>query len=171
VDQGSVLGIAPRYGLDGPGIKPRWGGRCNRPHPSRPALGPTQLPVQWVPGLLPACKSGGAWPWPANPPCAKVKERVEPYLYSPSGTSWPVQGWNWPCSWTWNVDARTVLSVFKNRTPCCTLHLIGSQQDPVWCLCEHSSRDRTHKRRDKAGPDEQLAYSKEKPLSRGRLTD
>ena len=45
----SSVGIATRYGLDGPGIESRWG-RCF-PHPSRPALGPTQPPIQWVPGL------------------------------------------------------------------------------------------------------------------------
>ena len=42
-------GIATRYGLDGPGIESRWG--RDFPHPSRPALGPTQPPVQWLPGL------------------------------------------------------------------------------------------------------------------------
>ena len=45
----SSVGIATRYGLDGPGIESRWG--RDFPHPSRPALRPTQPPVQWVQGL------------------------------------------------------------------------------------------------------------------------
>ena len=45
----SSVGIATRYGLDGPGIESRWG--RDFPHPSTPALGPTQPPIQWVPGL------------------------------------------------------------------------------------------------------------------------
>jgi len=46
----SVVGIATSYGLDGPGIKSRLG--RDFPHLSRPALGPTQPPVQWVLGLF-----------------------------------------------------------------------------------------------------------------------
>ena len=49
VDRDSVIGIETRYGLDGPGIESWVGGDI--PHPSRPALGPTQPPKQWVPGF------------------------------------------------------------------------------------------------------------------------
>jgi len=49
VGRDSSVGIATRYGLDGLGIESRW--ERDFPHPSRPALGLTQPPIQWVPGL------------------------------------------------------------------------------------------------------------------------
>jgi len=45
----SSVGIATRYGMDGPGIESRR--ERDFLHPSRPALGPTQPPIQWVPGV------------------------------------------------------------------------------------------------------------------------
>ena len=47
VGQDIAVGIATLYGMDGPGIESRWG--RGFPQPIRPALWPTQPPVQWVP--------------------------------------------------------------------------------------------------------------------------
>jgi len=55
----SSVGIANRYGLDGPGIEYRRG--RDFPQSSRLALGPTQLPIQWVTGPFPGGKAAGAW--------------------------------------------------------------------------------------------------------------
>ena len=78
---GSVIGIATGYGLDGPGIESRW--RRDLTHLSRTALGPTQPPIQWISWLK---RSGRGVDQPSQS-SAEVKERVELYLYSPSGPS------------------------------------------------------------------------------------
>ena len=81
-DRDSPVGIATRYRLDGPGIESRRG--RGFPYPSGPALGHTQPPLQWIPGL-----PRGKWPGPGadHPPPSKCQghERVELYIYSPSG--------------------------------------------------------------------------------------
>ena len=53
----SSVGVAARDGLDGSGIESRWG--RDYLHLSRMALGSSQLPVQWVPGLYQGVKRAG----------------------------------------------------------------------------------------------------------------
>jgi hypothetical protein len=91
VGRDSLVGTATGYGLDGPGIESRWG--RDFPHPSRPVLGPTQPPIQWVPGLSRGVKRLGRGVDHRPPSSAEVKERVELYFCSPTGPSWSVIGW------------------------------------------------------------------------------
>jgi hypothetical protein len=84
------VGIATRYGLDGPGIR-------------IPVEARYSAPVQTGPGAHPASYTMGTGSFPVvnqpwrgvdHPPpySAEVKERVELYLYFSSGPSWPVLG-------------------------------------------------------------------------------
>jgi hypothetical protein len=56
---------------------------------SKPALGPSQPPIQWVPGTL---SLGLKWPGceadHLSPSSVEVKEYVELYLHSPNTSSW-----------------------------------------------------------------------------------
>jgi hypothetical protein len=56
---------------------------------SRTALGPTQTPIQWIPGALSlGFKRLGREADHSPPSSAEVKECVELYLHSPSTPSW-----------------------------------------------------------------------------------
>jgi hypothetical protein len=57
---GSSVDIATYYGLDGPGIESRWGRDLS--HTSRPALRPTQPPVQYS-GYRVFPRGKAARPW------------------------------------------------------------------------------------------------------------
>ena len=63
-------------------------------HPSRPALEPTQPPIQWVPGLSWGVKRPGRCVKQPPPSSAEVQGRVELYI---SGPSWPVLGSTFTC--------------------------------------------------------------------------
>jgi len=60
------------YGLDGPGIESRW--ERNFPHLYRPALGSTQPPLKWVPGLSRGKKRPERHADPWLPSSAMVKK-------------------------------------------------------------------------------------------------
>jgi hypothetical protein len=84
VGRDSLAGTATRYRLYGLGIESSRG--RGFPHPSRPAMWLTQLPVQWVPGLL-ELKLPRRGVDHQSPSSVEVKERVKPYFYSSSGPS------------------------------------------------------------------------------------
>ena len=90
VGRDSSVGMATRYELDGPGTESRCVRdlyvlfqKCPGAHPASYVMG-----TEFFPGV-----KRGAWRWSPTPSSAEVKERVELYLYSTSGPSWPVTGW------------------------------------------------------------------------------
>jgi hypothetical protein len=91
VGRDSSVGTATRYGLDGPRIGSRWGRDFS--HPSRPAQGPppSLLYDGYRVSFLGVKRPGRGVDHPPSP-SARIKQRVELYLYSPSGPSWPVLG-------------------------------------------------------------------------------
>ena len=93
VDQDNTVDIATHYGLDGLGANPSKG-EVSRTCTDRP----------WVPRSLlyngyrvfPRVKWLGRGIDHPLPSSTEVKERVELYICSPSGPSWPVLGWTLP---------------------------------------------------------------------------
>jgi hypothetical protein len=94
VAQDSVVGTTTHYGLGSPGIESEW---WDFPH------WPWGLPSLLYHGYLvssPRAKQPGHDIDHPPPPSTKVKERVELYLCSPSGFSWPVLGWTLPYTYS-----------------------------------------------------------------------
>jgi len=86
----SSVGIATRYGLDGPGVESRCGARFSEPVQTGPGAHPVSYKVGT--GSFPGV-SVGAWRWPPTPSSSELKEGVWLYLYFPSGPSWPILLW------------------------------------------------------------------------------
>ena len=80
IGRDSSVGIATRYGLDGPGVESRRG-EIFRTHPDRP-WGPPSLLYNGYRVSFPGVMRPGRG---VEHLSAEVKERVEIYLYSPSG--------------------------------------------------------------------------------------
>ena len=76
----SSVGIATRYGLDGPGIESRWVARFSEPVQTGPGAHPASCTMGT--GSFPEGKAVGAWCW--SPIfSAEVLNRVQLYLYPP----------------------------------------------------------------------------------------
>ena len=119
VGRDSSVGIETRYGLNGPEIESRW--RRDFPHLSRPAWSPPSLLYNGY-RVFPGVKAVGAWRCPPTPSSAEVKERVQLYLYSPSGLSWPVLGWTLSLL---VIIIRIIITIHDNRS--WMLHRTGCQ--------------------------------------------
>jgi hypothetical protein len=89
VGRDSSVDMATRYRLDGPRIQSRCGDEIFSTCPYR-TWGPPNLLYNRNRVPFPGVKRSGRGV--DHPPSsgAEVKERVEPYLYSPCGPSWPV---------------------------------------------------------------------------------
>jgi hypothetical protein len=94
VGRDSVIGIATRYRLDGPGIESRWRARFSAPVQTGPVAHPASYTMGT--GSFSGVKRPGTGVDRPPPSSAEVKERVELYLYFPSGPSWPVLGGTLP---------------------------------------------------------------------------
>jgi hypothetical protein len=93
-------------------------GEIFRTRPDRP-WGPPSL-LYNENRVLPRVKAAGAWRWPLTPSSTEVKERVELYIYSPSGPSWPVLGWTLPVPLPRSKHNVTVIKTSQ--------HCIGNNQ-------------------------------------------
>ena len=80
----SSVSKTARYGLDGLVIESRWG--RDVPNPSRLAMRPTKSSYTMGTGSFPGVKRTGRGVDHPPPSRAEVKESVDLYLYSPSGS-------------------------------------------------------------------------------------
>jgi hypothetical protein len=106
----SLVCIATRHVLGGPGIESRWGARFSAPIHTGIGAHPVSCTVST--GSFLRVKRPGRGVYHQTPSSAEVKEKVELWLSSRSGPSWPVQGWTLPLLYlyspfiwlSWNND-------------------------------------------------------------------
>jgi len=87
------------------GSKPG-GGEIFRTSPDRPC-GPLSILYSWY-RVFHGSKAAGTWLDRPPPSDAEVKERVELYIHSPCGPSWPVLGWTLPLLFLYSLYSACV---------------------------------------------------------------
>ena len=137
----SSVGIATRYGLDGPGIEYRWRGDISIIRPHRP-YGPPSLLYNGYRCLSPGGKRPGLGFDHPPPSSAEINEIAQLYLYSPSGPWWLVLGWPLPldkcialCSSRF-VSRQESLIPFEQQARWdtkCSLNIFYNRQ--IFCPC------------------------------------
>ena len=96
-------------------LLPLWRGEIFRTCPDRPGGLPSLLYNGYT--VFIGGKAAGAWLWPPTPSSADVKERVDLYLYSPSGPSWPLIGWTLITSLYRNYYTGRIRGAYTHRHP------------------------------------------------------
>ena len=133
----SSVGIATRYGLDGPGIEFWWRRKFSAPVQTGPVAHPASCTMDT--GSFPGVKGPGCGA--DHPPPSKCRghDRVELYLYSPSGSSWPVTGkaftFTFTASCKWSIILVLFSANLSKNSKCCT-NL--TQIPPVWVTLNHA---------------------------------
>jgi hypothetical protein len=115
---------------------------------SRPVLGPTQPPTQWVPRALSlGIKRLGRETDHSRSSGAEVKEYVELYFHSPRYSSWRGAQWNAGRSLPFNFGISLVTSLTRNdfsrrrypgHSSVCLSHSLGGKETGA-CSCPLSS--------------------------------
>jgi len=101
---------------------------------SRPAVGPTQPPSQWISGFFPGAKAADAWRWLLTFIQRPGWEWVELYFYSPYKTLWHGYEELIVCVSIYSPSARNApLSLFKER---CMLTLAVMENVKIVCTHE-----------------------------------
>jgi hypothetical protein len=116
VGQYSSVGLATCYGLE----------------ESKPVqTGPGAHPASYTMGVFPGGKAAGAWRWSSTPSSADFIEIVEPYLYPPSGPSWPVIMWTFTqyvflSGYAVRIGTRSVI-----EGTCCCISVAGENANSL----------------------------------------
>jgi hypothetical protein len=102
-------------------------------HSSRTALEPIQTPAKWTPFLLQEVKRSRRCVNHPPPSSDEVKERVELYLYFPSGPSRPVLGRPIPVPLSYYLEFRFRLSSHLWLSP----KFVNQSSTRISHLCMH----------------------------------
>jgi hypothetical protein len=114
---------------------------------SRTALGPTQPPIQWVPGALSlVVKRPGREADHSPPSSAEVKVCVELYFHSPNTPSWRCVQLKHRDNFTFYTVMSpfyqhvVFYSVYTSSTTVKSVSCFPSHETPAWFSCDCSSR-------------------------------
>ena len=85
---------------------------------------------------FPGGKAAGAWRWPPTPSNAEVKEKIELYLYTTSGPSWPFLGWTLPLllPFTSNEKITSSVDTAPSNALLIILHITARSRALLWKL-------------------------------------